>query len=152
MEGPPLGPGGEDITWPDQVAPRGRKASSTRKIKPQTSKPLFYKAKLQILQCNASLKHPNMRTHGTSMTESCESGFIRNNIIQEIRDRKIDKNMKISNILECVSTAADHRSRHNNSTDRRQSQISERRSKDSKRSEQKEYLQEQQQKASKREK
>ena len=31
------GPGGEDITWPDQVAPRGRKASSTRKIKPQTS-------------------------------------------------------------------------------------------------------------------
>ena len=37
MEGPPLGPGGEDITWPDQVAPRGRKASSTRKINPQTS-------------------------------------------------------------------------------------------------------------------
>ena len=37
MEGPPLGPGGKDITWPDQVAPRGRKASSTRKIKPQTS-------------------------------------------------------------------------------------------------------------------
>ena len=37
MEGPRLGPGGEDITWPDQVAPRGRKASSTRKIKPQTS-------------------------------------------------------------------------------------------------------------------
>ena len=37
MEGPPLGPGGEDITWPDQEAPRGRKASSTRKIKPQTS-------------------------------------------------------------------------------------------------------------------
>ena len=37
MEGPPLGPGGEDITLPDQVAPRGRKASSIRKIKPQTS-------------------------------------------------------------------------------------------------------------------
>ena len=37
MEGPTLGPGGEDITWPDQVAPRGRKASNTRKIKPQTS-------------------------------------------------------------------------------------------------------------------
>ena len=37
MEGPPLGPGGEDITWPDQVAPRGRKASSTRKVKPQSS-------------------------------------------------------------------------------------------------------------------
>ena len=40
MEGPTLGPGGEDITWPDQVAPRGRKASSTRKIKPQTSNPM----------------------------------------------------------------------------------------------------------------
>ena len=39
MKGPQLGPGGEDITWPDQVAPRGRKASSTRKIKPQTSNP-----------------------------------------------------------------------------------------------------------------
>ena len=38
MKGPPLGPGGEDITWLDQVAPRGRKVSSTRKIKPQTSK------------------------------------------------------------------------------------------------------------------
>ena len=37
MEGPPLGPGGEDITWPDQVAPRGRKASSTHKTKHQTS-------------------------------------------------------------------------------------------------------------------
>ena len=37
MKGPPLGPGGEDITWPDQLAPRGRKASSTRKIKPQIS-------------------------------------------------------------------------------------------------------------------
>ena len=37
LGGPPLGPGGEDVTWPDQVAPRGRKASSTRKIKPQTS-------------------------------------------------------------------------------------------------------------------
>ena len=37
MKSPPLGPGGEDITWPDQVAPRGRKASSTRKIQPQTS-------------------------------------------------------------------------------------------------------------------
>ena len=37
MKGPPLDPGGEDITWPDQVAPRGRKTSSTRKIKPQTS-------------------------------------------------------------------------------------------------------------------
>ena len=37
MEGPPLGPRGENITLPDQVDPRGRKASSTRKIKPQTS-------------------------------------------------------------------------------------------------------------------
>ena len=40
MKGPPPSPGGEDITWPDQVAPRGRKASSPRKIKPQTSNPI----------------------------------------------------------------------------------------------------------------
>ena len=37
MRAPPLGPGRQDITWPDQLAPRGRKASSTGKIKPQTS-------------------------------------------------------------------------------------------------------------------
>ena len=37
MEGPPLGPRGEDITWPEQVAPGGLKASSTRSLKPQTS-------------------------------------------------------------------------------------------------------------------
>ena len=37
MKGPPLGPGGEDITWPNQVAPRGRRAPSTRQVKPQTS-------------------------------------------------------------------------------------------------------------------
>ena len=38
MKGPPLGPGGQDITWPDQVVPRSRKASSTSNLKPQTSK------------------------------------------------------------------------------------------------------------------
>ena len=38
MKAPALGPRGEDITWPDQVDPRGRKASSTRKTKPQTFK------------------------------------------------------------------------------------------------------------------
>ena len=37
MKGPPLGPGGEDITWPDQVAPRGQGTSSTRNVKRQTS-------------------------------------------------------------------------------------------------------------------
>ena len=37
MKGPSLGPGGEDITWLQQVAPRGRKASSTRNLKSQTS-------------------------------------------------------------------------------------------------------------------
>ena len=41
MKGPPLGPGGEDITWPNQVAPRGQKASSTRKIKTQNPKPII---------------------------------------------------------------------------------------------------------------
>ena len=38
MMAPPLRPGGEDIT-PDQVAPRGRRPPSTRKVKPQTSNP-----------------------------------------------------------------------------------------------------------------
>ena len=37
MKGPPLGLGGEDITWPDQVTPRGRAAPSTCRIKPETS-------------------------------------------------------------------------------------------------------------------
>ena len=50
MEGPPLGPGGEYITWPNQVAPRGRKASSTRKIKPQTSDLLVFQKKLNFAQ------------------------------------------------------------------------------------------------------
>ena len=36
MKGCPLGPGGEDITWPDQVAPRGPEASSTGHLKRQT--------------------------------------------------------------------------------------------------------------------
>ena len=49
MEGPPLGPDGEDITWPDQVAPRGRKASSTRKMEPQTSN--LRRAEVHTLRC-----------------------------------------------------------------------------------------------------
>ena len=42
MKGPPLGPGGEDITWLHQVAPYGRNASSTQTLKPEISnrKPL----------------------------------------------------------------------------------------------------------------
>ena len=64
LEGPPLGPGGEDITWPDQVAPRGRKASSTRKNKPQTSNflcflffllPFFFLPFLLVVRCGAGL-------------------------------------------------------------------------------------------------
>ena len=37
MKDPPLGPGGEDITWPNHVAPWGPKVSNTRNVKPQTS-------------------------------------------------------------------------------------------------------------------
>ena len=37
MKGPPQGPGGEDIPWHNQVAPRDRKRSSARILKPQTS-------------------------------------------------------------------------------------------------------------------
>ena len=62
MEGPPLGPGGEDITWPDQVAPRGRKASSTRKIKPQTSNLLS--------GTNLRLSGTNLRISGTNLRQS----------------------------------------------------------------------------------
>ena len=54
MKGPPLGPGGEDITWPDQVAPRGRRTPSTRKIKPQTS--------------NRTSQHARTHTRHTSPT------------------------------------------------------------------------------------
>ena len=38
MKGPPLGPGGEPITWPDQMGPLGRRTSSTPENKPQTSR------------------------------------------------------------------------------------------------------------------
>ena len=55
MKGPPLGPGGEDITWPDQVAPRGQKASSTRKIKPQTS--TLVQKSGEVILCKPSLAH-----------------------------------------------------------------------------------------------
>ena len=48
-----LGPGGGDITWPDQAAPRWRKASSTRKIKPQTSNPIR-RARLAALKVHRS--------------------------------------------------------------------------------------------------
>ena len=67
MEGPPLGPGGEDITWPDQVAFRGRKASSTRKIKPQTSnlKPLLNQFPSLLLGGDFNcLIHPALDSQG----------------------------------------------------------------------------------------
>ena len=37
MKEPPVGPGGQEITWDDQVAPRSRQTPSTCKNKPQTS-------------------------------------------------------------------------------------------------------------------
>ena len=61
MEGPPLGPGGEDITWPDQVAPRGRKASSTGKIKPQTS---------NLHQLRSILSHLDLRLAESNLSVS----------------------------------------------------------------------------------
>ena len=74
MEGPPLGPGGEDITWPDQVAPRGRKASSTRKIKPQTSN--LYST-LPIPHCANSVLYvdytemPKFRAYDFALVVAC---------------------------------------------------------------------------------
>ena len=37
-KGPPLGAGGEEITWPDEVARWNRKASNTRHLKPENLK------------------------------------------------------------------------------------------------------------------
>ena len=39
MKGPPLSPGGEDITWPDQVAPRAaeRLLAEASNVKSQTA-------------------------------------------------------------------------------------------------------------------
>ena len=50
MKCPPLGPGEEDITWRDQVAPRDQKASSTSKIKPQTSNLIILHCKISACQ------------------------------------------------------------------------------------------------------
>ena len=55
MKGPPLGLGGEDITWPDQVAPWGRKASSTRKLKPQISNRLGGRESHGVLDTGATI-------------------------------------------------------------------------------------------------
>ena len=84
MEGPPLGPGGEDITSPDQVAPRGRKASSTRKIKPQTSNLLhfFHTPNRRFHQFHCKIPFPfatskAMSTHSFELDTCCRNlGFI----------------------------------------------------------------------------
>ena len=66
MKGPPLGPGGEDITWPNQVAPPSRMASSTRKIKPQTSNHLCPASKSV-----ASLSWSKRRRHFRQGLDGC---------------------------------------------------------------------------------
>ena len=65
MEGPPLGPGGEDITMPDQVAPRGRKVSTTRKIQPQTSNliPHLHRRRHRSHHPICHLQHPHHHRH-----------------------------------------------------------------------------------------
>ena len=74
MEGPPLGPGGEDITWPDQVAPRGRKASSTRKIKSQSSN-LLTEALSMMNQSSGPAKRGKLQqVQQTVKTEACQVG------------------------------------------------------------------------------
>ena len=57
MKGPPLGLGGEDITWPDHAAPQGQKASSTCKIRPQTSN-LFIQGGLRAKISRPWLRSP----------------------------------------------------------------------------------------------
>ena len=67
MRGPLLGPGEEDITWPDQVAPRGRKSSSTRKMKSQTSNPSC--GKPSSLSCTSARVAPvNLEISGREVT------------------------------------------------------------------------------------
>ena len=66
MKAPPLGPGGEYITWPDQMAPRGRKASSTRNVKPQTSNPRKRRENGASLWTIANLMRLPCRTHTPS--------------------------------------------------------------------------------------
>ena len=56
MKGPPLPPGGKDITWPNQVAPSGRKPSSTRNLKPQNLKTVF-----GVCRCVQGLRMGSMR-------------------------------------------------------------------------------------------
>ena len=76
--GPQLGPGLEDITWPNQVAPRSRKASSTRKFKPQTSNQLGCKQDKQpggvpmILSVTSLLVRVKCSSGGSRY--SCKSG------------------------------------------------------------------------------
>ena len=65
MKGPPLCPGGEDITWPDQVAPRGRRTPSTRNIKPQTSNLKCLIQPLHRKTCNLSVVRTLARRMGT---------------------------------------------------------------------------------------
>ena len=57
MKVAPLGHVGEDITWPDQVAPPGRRAPSTRNVKPQTSNPTHHR-RLQHLPPIPSATQP----------------------------------------------------------------------------------------------
>ena len=56
MKGTLLGPGGEDINWPDQAAPRGRKASSAQNLKPQNLKTAF-----GVCRCAQGLRMGSMR-------------------------------------------------------------------------------------------
>ena len=54
MRGPPLGPGGEDITRHDRVAPRGRRTSGTQKrqtsnLKPSAARMSEYACDLEYL-------------------------------------------------------------------------------------------------------
>ena len=91
MEGPPLGPGGEDITWPDQVVPRCRKASSTRKIKPQTSN-LETACSRVCLESSEVLMH--ISTIGGSVLQS-ES----NRLCSHKARRRVDNDLHLRQVL-----------------------------------------------------
>ena len=108
MEGPPLGPGGEDITWPDQVAPRGRKASSTRKIKPQTSN-LNAVGTSAGLNLNHLLSPLHMRLRGSVMKQPKFSGHptywasFERQFMVWLQTGKLDKELWILGLMDCLT-------------------------------------------------
>ena len=70
MKGPSLGPGEEDITWSDQFALWGRKASNTRNLKTSN-----LKSHRTITPCQSS-------GHWTSGWNTCSPRMLSGTLLQ----------------------------------------------------------------------